>query len=559
VGKALNAATGKIGARTLWEAAKVNANRGDVKRIYEIRNQLRAELGGGNIVKGPKADEFKKRLQAEGLLPKGKSKSVVPLEKPDSLYGAWSKDTLQKHRSFILEKAPAGAKRNEQIERIDKELKRRDNKNTLTKEIMEGDSNMKTLDAKSLALGFRRENNRMAEEVRIKKDIENILRDKDGKSQVAQLQSALELGTRTRSEVGRDLSGLKNEAKALRSNLRRDRDDPNAETDDRIAAIKRINRLDKALIAGTKASGDTQYVRESAKDIDKQIRKNGITQQTGDKNYNWDSSTGTGTKKLGSGAFGSVIKEPGNGNAVKRGDIGVDEARLIDKVGKAGLGPSLKAAELDGEGMSPNTRVGRMAMSVLPGKPMGDPRPETEINGVKVADSYWKARAELHRLGVAHGDMHGDNVFIGKDGKGKFVDMGLAQDSRKAALSEAMGAFEKPNKAQATRQMGVRGDGDWQARRWRANGGSLLGSAERTNSASDVKELKERAPVLAKVRENKSMVWREMIKDGFTNDDIATIMDHGIRAPKDSYEKEVWGKMTDNQAKKYIDILYDGV
>jgi hypothetical protein len=560
VGRALNAATGEIGNQTLWEAAKAHADRGQLKRYKEIRRELKAEIGSGNIVKGPRADEFKKRLQAEGLLPMGKAKSVVPIEKPDSLYGAWDKDMLQKHRSFILDKAPAGTKRNEQIERIDNELAIRDNKNTLTKEIMEGDSNMKTLDAKSLALGFRRENNRMAEEVRIKKNIDDILRDKDGKSQVAQLQSALELGTRTRSEVGRDLSGLKNEAKALRSNLKRDMNNPSMSIPERLAAMKRVKKLDKALLAGTKASDDTQYVRESAKDIDKKIIKQGITQQTGDKNYDWDSSTGTGTKKLGSGAFGSVVKEPGNGNAVKRGDIGVDEARLIDKVGKAGLGPSLKAAELDGEGMSPNTRVGRMAMSVLPGKPMGDPAPDKEINGVKVADAYWKARADLHRLGVAHNDMHGDNVFIDKTGRGKFVDMGLAQDSRKAALAEAMGIFTPPAGASADRQLGVRGDGDWQMRRWTANGGDLLrrGEGGRADAAGREK-LAQKAPLLSKVVENKPAVMFEMKRDGFTNRDIATIMDHGIRAPKESYEKEVWAKMSDDQAKKYIDILYDGV
>ena len=537
VGKALNAATGEIGDRTLWEAARAHADRGQLKRFHEIKKELKAELGGGNIVKGPKADEFKKRLQAEGLIPNGKAKSVddasfqpfpvrAPGEKvpgltqavkevfginprekatnltqkvndafgirknnkPDPLYGNWDKGQLQEHRQFLLSKAPAGAKRDEQIARIDKELARKDEKGSWTKDIMAGDSSIRTLDAKSLAAGFRRENNRMAGEAQVKEDVAKILR------------------------------GQK-----------------------------------------TNADERTLTARAGGKDLDDKIEGN-ITARYGKKDYDFGPSLGPGSKRLGAGAFGTVMKEPGpKGNAVKRGELGEDEAKLIDKVGKAGLGPKLITAQLDGPGIAKDTKVGRLSMEVLKGKPMGDPRPEDEIGGVKVADAYWRGRAELHRLGVAHGDMHGDNVFIGSDGKAKFVDMGLAQDSRKAALSEAMGAFEKPAGSQATRQMWVRGDGDWQARRWRANGGSLLGSAERTNSASDVKELKERAPVLAKVRENKAIVWREMIKDGFTTDDIATIMDHGIRAPKESYKYGPWAKMSDDQAKKYIDVLYDGV
>jgi serine/threonine protein kinase len=321
-----------------------------------------------------------------------------------------------------------------------------------------------------------------------------------------------------------------------------------------------IDKINKAIVGPqTDANASTQYARESAKDTDRQINKNGITQEVGKRGYSWDSSSGSGSKKLGSGAYGTVMQEPNKGNAVKRGDLGVDEARLIDKVGKADLGPSLKAAQLDGETDRPNTRLGRLAMSVVPGKPIGQRNPDTMVNGVKISDAYWKARADLHRMGIAHNDMHIDNVFVDRKGKGRFVDMGLAQESPKAALAEAIGAFSPPAGSQATRGRGGQGQGDWQVRRWNGTGGELLSDAEVLKSVSKVNELNSKAPLLGRVRLNKTAVWNEMTKDGFSKDDIATVMDHGIRSPLDSYDRGVWERMSDDQANNYINMLYEGV
>jgi hypothetical protein len=50
-----------------------------------------------------------------------------------------------------------------------------------------------------------------------------------------------------------------------------------------------------------------------------------------------------------------------------------------------------------------------------------------------------------------------------------------------------------------------------------------------------------------------------MKKDGFSLDDIATVIDHGIRSPMETYEQGVWAKMSNEQAQKYISILYEGV
>jgi len=72
--KAMNAASGSIGARTLQEAVRAHGQ-GPMKEHHRIKNELRAEVGG-NIVKGPKADEFRRRLREAGLLPGGKEEGT---------------------------------------------------------------------------------------------------------------------------------------------------------------------------------------------------------------------------------------------------------------------------------------------------------------------------------------------------------------------------------------------------------------------------------------------------------------------------------------------------
>jgi hypothetical protein len=531
INRALNATAGNVGAATLKEAVKKHAGAGGVNRLREIRKEIR-EREGGNIVKGPKADELRKRLQAEGLLPSGRGKSVGPEEQ-----------VVRLPPSDLLRQLKALAARDPQVP----EKGRTTLENEDLSRIMRGESplNMKIVsDGGELGMGVLRQ-----------------------KSEIGQLQSVLGLGSKTRAEVGRDLEGLRDEAKALRLNLIQKAVAAPAGSKERKDLEERLKKVDSALAAKTAASERTQFARESARETDERIKKNGITQQEGDKNYNWDSSVGSGAKKLGSGAFGTVIKEPGKGNAVKRGDVGEDEAKLIDRIGKVDLGPKLKAAELDGDTGRPGTKLGRMAMTVVPGKPIGYKKADALVGGVKVADAYWTARANLHRMGIAHNDMHIDNVFIDKDGKGRFVDMGLAQGSPKAALAEAMGVFMPPQGSSATRVMGAAGQGDWQTRRWDGTAGKELEMYEHrlkmgaSPGAVELarKDLEKKAPVLAKIQQNKADVQFAMKKDGFTNDDIASVMDHGIRSPLDTYNQGVWSRMSEDQARKYIDKLYEGI
>ena len=506
VAKALNAVSGDVGAKTLKEAVNKHVGPRGVSRLREIRNEIRNEMGG-NIVKGPKADELRRRLQAEGLLPNGKAKSVPPdlkeklaalkgqkdqikvPSKPDSLYGAWEDGDLKKFRDGMVQRDPK--KFEEAIKRVDGELARRE---APQKEVK--------VEAKG----------RTEKEM---EDLSRIMRGEDPKyMDIVSTPGELGIGARMKT------SG-------------------NANTD---------------------ASVSTRYARESAINFDDRMRKEQL-RRDGDQTFDqWDETTGTGAKKLGQGAFGTVMNSKDGTYAVKRGDISDTEAKLIQKLGDVDLGPKLIAADVDGPGYNGapgvNNRRGRIAMSVVDGKPIGYRKPDEEVNGVKVADAYWTARANLHRMGIAHNDMHIDNVLIDRKGKGRFVDMGLAQDNPKAAFAEAMGAFEKPRGGTVTRAMGVQGQGDWQVRRYDGTAGPILQHAQRTG---DRKELEAKAPVAARVLDNKNALQYRMQKDGYSKDDIATIMDHGLRNDPSTYSQGVWQRVSDDQAREYIDILYDGV
>jgi hypothetical protein len=359
------------------------------------------------------------------------------------------------------------------------------------------------------------------------------------------------------------------EARGLRDNLKSQIQAAKPGSPKRAKLIDRLKAVEEAIVGPpTKATGNVRYAREDARDHDDDMLSKGISRELGNKSYRWEDSYGSGSTLLGRGAYGTVLREPNKGNAIKRGEVGKIEADLIDRLGKADLGPNLLAAQIDGDSQyNPGTKIGRIAMSVVAGSPVGSKAPDKEIGGVKVADAYWTARANLHRMGIAHNDMHIDNVLIDRKGKARFVDMGLAQDSPKAALAEAMGAFMPPGGGRADRGRGAAGQGDWQVRRWDGTAGRLLEVYEhRLKMGANPKEvqlargkLEQQAPILAQIQQNKASVQYAMKKDGFTLDDIATVIDHGIRSPMETYEQGVWAKMSNEQAQKYISILYEGV
>jgi serine/threonine protein kinase len=189
-------------------------------------------------------------------------------------------------------------------------------------------------------------------------------------------------------------------------------------------------------------------------------------------------------------------------------------------------------------------KEGRIAMSVVPGKELMGMKSDTKIGNTTAGDAYWKARADLHRLGIAHNDSHPGNLLIDKDGKGRWVDMGLAHDHPGAALAEALGVLRKPAGA-----IGV-GAGDWQGQGWAAKTGNSDGrvtsfapeNLKRMQSNHDTKVL----PFLQ--------------SKGLTNDEIGTVMTNGIRRPPTEYTTmKGFDKLNDNDALQAINLLYDGV
>ena len=328
------------------------------------------------------------------------------------------------------------------------------------------------------------------------------------------------------------------------------------------------------------ATGNTRFARNDAVDSDRNLGK---VLRVGDKSYNgWKDSYGSGSQKVGEGSFGTVIRNP-DGTFVKRGAVSSTEAQLIKRMGEANLGPKLIAADINGkheymDAKGVNMRDGRIAMTAVAGSPMGQVNPYVRRAGEFVPNIYWKAMADMHRLGIAHNDAHIDNILIDDKGKGRWVDLGLAQSSPKAALAEALGTFKPPvgKPSGGTRESSTPKSptprssnssnyyssgfdtGNWQTRRWAATGIQTLERYE--NQPAKLKQFKKEMPVLGKIVDNLGGVnstLRE--KYGMSNQDVADIYAQGIRSPLSSYTKGVWAKMTDQQAQELLNQLYEGV
>jgi hypothetical protein len=338
---------------------------------------------------------------------------------------------------------------------------------------------------------------------------------------------------------------------------------PKANTKDVMDDISRILRGEspQKMGIGSTATGNTKWARDDAQDFDGAL---GNVRREGDKGYKgWGDSYGTGARKIGEGAFGTVIRNP-DGTFVKRGSISDTEAALIKRLGEADLGPKLKAADINGPATYHkenfvDVRNGRIAMSEVAGKPIGGgSKADTKFEDKNAADIYWKAMADLHRMGIAHNDAHIDNILVDSKGKGRWVDLGLSQANPKAALAEAMGIFGTLRNAPATRVEGAYGQGNWQTRRWDGTG---VKAAERAKQGGTEKwkEFMERFPVASRVWENRGAAQYKLLDMGLSRNDVSSIIDHGIRSTPDSYTKGAWAKITDKQAQEVLNILYDGI
>jgi hypothetical protein len=312
--------------------------------------------------------------------------------------------------------------------------------------------------------------------------------------------------------------------------------------------------------ASGSATGNTKWARLDAKDHDEGLGK---VRREGDRSYDgWKDSYGSGARKIGEGSYGTVIRNP-DGTFVKRGDISDTEAALIKRLGDADLGPKLRAADINGPGTYHkenfvDMRNGRIAMSEVAGKPIGAAGADAKFGGKNAADIYWKAMADLHRMGIAHNDAHIDNILVDNKGKGRWVDLGLAQASPKAALAEAMGIFKTLKGAPATRVEGAYGQGNWQTRKWDGTG-VKAGEKARQGGGETWKEFMKRFPTASLVWENRPDAQYALLKMGLSKNDISSIIDHGIRSTPESYTKGPWAKLTDKQAQEILNILYDGI
>jgi len=249
------------------------------------------------------------------------------------------------------------------------------------------------------------------------------------------------------------------------------------------------------------------------------------------KSIDWNAVGNPNAVQMGQGAFGAFFIVPngalGKNVGIKAGEIGLHEAEALKIVGKADMGPKFIAAQ-HGEFRYKNNYMvaaGRIAMGVVQGTQLN--KSPNVVNGIETMDAYWTARAKIHRLGVAHNDTHGGNTMIDSKGVARFVDLGLAQVTHKAALAEALGGASRSGADfQAERLLYAKGEGK----------------------------------IFKLIRSNIQTVEEAMRADGLSNSDIRKFQRTDIRQEDDYFKtNSSWSKITDKQAKKYIDLLYDGV
>ena len=494
---ALDKASEEVRAKELVAVVKHLGGKAAEQRAYEIRRQVAKEKGG-YIVPGEKGREFKRRLEAAGLIPKGSAARPIGNEEaakkkpignePDKM----SDLKVEWQAPRQMSRSPGG------------------NVGPIRQELDEANRRQQHLDMLHDAMGH---------------------------------------GGMTREDFKGDLSALLFAAQDLQ-NARRRSGHPVTPLDERLN--RAINGPDGD---ASNASMSTRMARGRASDFDSTFPRIDQVRKVGD-SVDWNESTGSGAKKLGQGAYGTVIQTKG-GVAHKRGDVSSEEASIIKKLGEAGVGPKLIGAEINGPGNNRQSfvdvRTGRIAMEALDGAPLGDKIPGTlHSSGQKHADIYWQTRAEVHRAGVQHNDMHIDNVMVGKDGRGRIVDLGLAQDNPRAALAEALGAFSPPRGAVSL------GDGDWQVKRWNVTGLSVLNNV--TRGTATYADLEQVSPVLHRINENKRDVISKMRKEmDLSDDEIGEIMTRGIRQKSTVYESGAFAKLTDRQALDLINTLYAGI
>jgi hypothetical protein len=106
---------------------------------------------------------------------------------------------------------------------------------------------------------------------------------------------------------------------------------------------------------------------------------------------------------------------------------------------------------------------------------------------------------------------------------------------------------------------GATGTANWQTKQWEGAG---VKQAEKAKQAGGEtwNKFKQNHPVASKVWDNRIFAIDNMKKMGLDVNDINSIIAHGIRSTLESYDKsDGFGRLTDAQAQKILNTLYEGI
>jgi len=239
---------------------------------------------------------------------------------------------------------------------------------------------------------------------------------------------------------------------------------------------------------------------------------------------------------IGKGGMGQAFRTDGPPpGIIKRGKIGEHEVEVWQRLQGTGRVPEIHGAAVSkgmkviGAGYGGHVREanGYLGLGMAKGQTVGslnrqgNPDRDTRQN---VVNEYIRARKDIHLAGVAHNDMHAQNIFYDRTaGKAQLIDFGLAQPTYKAALMEALNTNR----------------GDWQAERF-------LRSYKQSGDSPEA---------LMRLSANQARVATKMQREGI---DINKVYDMGIRNKPEHIDR-VLNNMSEAAAEAYLKVLYDGV
>ena len=183
-------------------------------------------------------------------------------------------------------------------------------------------------------------------------------------------------------------------------------------------------------------------------------------------------------EEIGSGIFGKVFESKDGKNVIKEGKIGPKELMILNKLKDVKEFPNLINAEIkspfesvddiynygsDSQQDAVDSDGGpaffnnmpfadaTIAMSKMQGRPYREVESELTSEGKQeLMQKVHAARAAMHKLGISHNDMHGENFFVDDDGNPSILDLGMADDDPLTALMEGLGSLSG-NDTQLTR------------------------------------------------------------------------------------------------------------